>query len=387
MLPWHSMAPCCQRPCEDDLDQVIGLFRDFIGQFDGWASNVNGDLLLTNSLVLILVILLRKALSRAAVRILDWIAGAIQIGLGDAVKSAIEPAVRALIISLALYGVLGALNLPTILDTTLDRLVISVAVASLFSAAFALVDVTVSWMVHPKDKMHGLQMSWLKKVLKAAILIIALSAVLKVWDIDLGPVLTGMGVLGAGVALAAQDLFRNLIAGMASMGEKRFDIGDWVRVEGVVEGVVEKMELRSTLIRRFDQAAVHVPNADLANTTLINFTRRPYRRIRETIQLVYGSTPDQIRQVRDQIETYIETSDDFAGRDRVGFYVHVFAFSDSSIDVLVNCFTKTIDNAEYLAKKEKLLLAIKEIVAQAGTSFAYPTRTIVSHGEPLPVEE
>jgi len=371
------------RHCGGTLDQLFAFISELGSQFDGWLGHIDGNSLIISGLFLVVVILFRKVLSGWAVGVLDLVANKIQITLGDTVKEAIEPALRALIVSLALYSVLEALNLPPILDKTFERIVISVAVAAIFAAAFALVDATVAWIVQPKDKIHGLQLSWLKKLLKAATLIMAVSAVLKVWDIDLGPVLTGMGVLGAGVALAAQDLFRNLIAGMASMGEKRFDIGDWVRVEGVVEGIVEKMELRSTLIRQFDQAAVHVPNADLANSTLINFSRRPHRRIRETVHLVYGSTADQINQVRNQIEAYIATCGDFVGRETVGFYVNVFEFADSSIDIQIICFTKTTVYADYLTSRERLLFNIKRIVEEAGTSFAYPTRTVVSEPGPL----
>lgn len=339
-------------------------------------------------LLFLLVYFLRKVLAGFAITALEFIGTKIQITIDDTVKKAVFPAVQALLICLPLYGVLDALNLPTLIDQTLQRLVISVAVAALFSAGYSLVDVSVAWIVSPKDRVYGLQLAWLKKILKAVILIIGLSAVLKVWEIDLGPVLTGMGVLGAGVALAAQDLFRNLIAGMASMGEKRFDIGDWVRVEGVVEGIVEKMELRSTLIRQFDQAAVHVPNAELANTTLINFTRRPYRRVRWSIGLVYGTTSEQLGQIRQQIEDYIASCGDFASPDRAARYVRIDRFSDSSIDILVNCFTTTIDHAKYLVAKECLLLEIKRIVENSGSKFAFPTRTIhADTAETTPVND
>ncbi|CTQ76730.1 MscS family inner membrane protein YnaI [Roseibium alexandrii] len=378
MHPAPSIVEGKEGGCGDKLDQLFKYLADFAGKFESWWTLIDADGLLLSSAVLIVVILLRKALSGFAVRTMDFIASRIQITLGDAVKDAIEPALRALIIALAFYGVLEALHLPGILDQTLERIVVSVAVAATFAAAFVLVDVSVAWIVPAKDQVHGLQMSWLTKILKAATLIIALSAVLKVWDIDLGPVLTGMGVLGAGVALAAQDLFRNLIAGMASMGEKRFDIGDWVRVEGVVEGIVEKMELRSTLIRQFDRAAVHVPNADLANSVLINFTRRPYRRIYWDIKLVYDTSAEQLNQIRSETEKYIDESNDFASPDRASRYIRIDAFDESSINIMIWCFTNTIDYATYLEAKERLLLEIKRIVEEAGSSFAFPTRTILA---------
>ncbi|MEP1931152.1 MAG: mechanosensitive ion channel family protein [Roseibium sp.] len=358
------------------MDQIVETVTDLNRQVAEWADRMGMDTLPLAILLFLLVFFLRKVLSGYAIRALEYIADKIQITIDDTVKEAVLPAVQALLISLALYGVLEALKLPTLLDQTLERLVVSVAIAAIFAAGYTLVDVTVGWIIYPKERIHGIQLDWLKKILKAVIVIIGLSAVLKVWDIDLGPVLTGMGVLGAGVALAAQDLFKNLIAGMASMGEKRFDIGDWVRVEGVVEGTVEKVELRSTLIRQFDQAAVHVPNAELANTTMINFTRRPYRRIRWSISVVYGTTSDQLKQIREKIEDYIEASGDFAPPERASRYVRIDKFSDSSIDILVNCFTTTIDYGQYLVSKEQLLLAIKQIIEESGTSFAYPTRTV-----------
>ncbi|MEP3047278.1 MAG: mechanosensitive ion channel family protein [Roseibium sp.] len=358
------------------MNQFVDAIADLSRQVTEWMDRMGMDALPLAILLFLLVYFLRHVLSGYAIKALEFIASKIQITIDDTVRAAVLPAVQALLISLAFYGVLEALKLPTILGVTLERLVISVAIASIFAAGYSLVDVTVGWIIYPKERIHGIQLDWLKKILKAVILIIGLSAVLKVWDIDLGPVLTGMGVLGAGVALAAQDLFKNLIAGMASMGEKRFDIGDWVRVEGVVEGIVEKQELRSTLIRQFDQAAVHVPNAELANTTMINFTRRPYRRIRWSISVVYGTTSDQLKQIREKIEDYIEASGDFAPPELASRYVRIDKFSESSIDILVNCFTTTIDYGQYLVSKEQLLLEIKQIIEESGTSFAYPTQTV-----------
>ncbi|MBO6895423.1 MAG: mechanosensitive ion channel family protein [Roseibium sp.] len=358
------------------MEQVTRFVSSFGTQFSTWSEQLDMNALAVVSAIFLVVFLARNLMSAWTVKSLELIAEKIQISLDETVKEAILPAARALVLSLPLYGLLEALSLPSLLDQTLQRLVISVAVASIFAAGYSLVDVTVSWIVSPKDRIHGLQLSWLKKILKALTVIVGITAVLRVWEIDLGPVLTGMGVLGAGVALAAQDLFRNLIAGMASMGEKRFDIGDWVRVEGVVEGVVEKMELRSTLIRQFDQAAVHVPNAELANTTLINFTRRPFRRIYWTLDLTYGTSTEQLETIRDQIDQYIESSGDFAPKENAGRYVRISDFSDSSIQLLVWCFTNTIDYSEYLSSKERLLLKVKQIVEDSGSSFAYPTRTI-----------
>src|SRR5690606_34512798 len=114
--------------------------------------------------------------------------------------------------------------------------------------------------------------NWIAKGVRFFVIVIAIAAILDIWGIAIGPILAGLGVLGVAVALGAQDLFKNLIAGALILTEKRFDIGEWILVEGVVEGDVEKIGFRSTLIRRFDKAPVYVPNAKLSDDAVINFS-------------------------------------------------------------------------------------------------------------------
>lgn len=359
------------------MQALRNILASLVQQLENWALGLDGSALGLSALLLLVMFLLRNSLTGAAVWLLAFVCRRIRISLDEVVTSAVRPAIQALILCLPLYGLILALNLPPLVEGTLERLVSSVAIAAVFATAHSLVGASVAWLTETKRQQHSLQLYWLKKTLKAAILVVGLTTVLKVWEIDIGPVLTGMGVLGAAVALAAQDLFRNLVAGIANMSERRFEIGDWVQVEGVVEGIIEKMELRSTVVRRFDQATVQVPNAMLANTTLINYTKRPFRRILWNIQLVYGTTSEQLVQIREGIEQYIRSCGDFVSDDVARNFIRIDKFNDSSIDIMVWCYTNTINFEIYLESKERLLLKIKEIVEEAGTSFAYPTMTVI----------
>ena len=80
------------------------------------------------------------------------------------------------------------------------------------------------------------------------------------------------------MALGAQDLFKNLISGILILLEKRFQNGDWIKVENIVEGVVEKIGFRSTLVRRFD-SIIMVPNFNFAENAVTNFSNMKSRRI------------------------------------------------------------------------------------------------------------
>lgn len=220
-------------------------------------------------------------------------------------------------------------------------------------------------------------MIWIFKVMKVIVIFIGAAVVLEIWGIQVGPLLAGLGLFGAAVALGAQDLFKNLIGGVTIIAEKRFSPGDWIQVDGVVEGTVEDIGFRSTKVRRFDKAPVHVPNASLSDAAITNFSRMTHRRIYWKIGVVYGTTVDQLKIIRDDITKYIESNEDFASADEVSTFVRVDSFNDSSIDFIIYCFTKTTVWGEWLEIKEAFAMKIKEIVEdKAKTSFAFPSTSI-----------
>ena len=101
--------------------------------------------------------------------------------------------------------------------------------------------------------------NWIIKALKVLIIILGLAAVLELWGIKIGPIIAGLGLFGVAVALGAQDLFKNLISGILVLVEKRFKVGDWIYVEDVIEGTVESIGFRSTVVRRFDKLSlIHI---------------------------------------------------------------------------------------------------------------------------------
>ncbi len=217
---------------------------------------------------------------------------------------------------------------------------------------------------------------WLRRSTRVAVAFIGSATVLEVWGIDVGAVLAGLGLLGVAVALGAQDMFKNMIAGLLILAERRFVVGDWVLVQGLVEGTVEDIGFRSTRIRRFDQAPVYVPNAALSDNAVINYSLLRHRRIYWMIALEYRSTAAQLKAVRDGIEEYIRSDPAFVPPDNATSIVRVDSFNDSSIDLMIYCFTRTTVWTEWLEVKERLLLKIKQIVEEADTAFAFPSRTL-----------
>ena len=240
----------------------------------------------------------------------------------------------------------------------------------------AMVDPLSFLLGRLKDLFSATMVSWFVKAIKILFMFIGAAAILDVWGIEIGPILAGLGLFGLAGALAAQDLLKNLLSGVLILAERRFQVGDWIRVDGVVEGTVETIGFRSTAVRQFDKALVQVPNAALADNAVINYSEMTHRRIYWKIGVIYGTTVDQLRFIRDQIEAYILNGDDFAKPPEVSTFVRIDSFGDSSIDIMVYCFTKTTVWGEWLAVKERLAYRIKEIVQEAGSDFAFPSTSI-----------
>ena len=215
---------------------------------------------------------------------------------------------------------------------------------------------------------------WIIKSLKILIFILGTAAVLELWGIKIGPIIAGLGLFGVAVALGAQDLFKNLISGILVLVEKRFKIGDWILVEGIIEGIVEKIGFRSTVIRKFDKSIAIIPNFQFAENAVINISQTTNWIISWTINLQYDSTIDQLKTIRNQIEDYIKTNEDY--KPELGYAVRVDSFAESSIDMYIRCFTKTDDWDEWLAVKERLAIQIKQIVEKNKASFAFPSQSI-----------
>ena len=183
--------------------------------------------------------------------------------------------------------------------------------------------------------------NWIIKAIKVLILILGAAAVLELWGIKIGPIIAGLGLFGVAVALGAQDLFKNLISGILVLVERRFQVGEWIFVDGVIEGTVESIGFRSTVVRRFDKSLATIPNFQFAENAVINNSQITNRRINWIIGLEYRTTSEQLKNIKDQIENYIKKSKDFSTSADTILSVKIDQFAASSIDIKLICFTKT----------------------------------------------
>ena len=342
-----------------------------------------GRIFIAMSIVLV-AILIRNLFMKMVIGRLKSMTAKTKTPFDDEALDVLERPVAFIPIVMGIYFALDYLALPAGLKVFSDRFVRSLIVLVLFWSLYNLLS-PLSIIFRQLEKYFTATMvDWLIKAISLTLIFIGAATVLEIWGIRIGPIIAGLGLLGVAVALGAQDLFKNLIAGILIIAEQRFNPGDWINVDGIVEGTVEDIGFRSTRIRQFDKAPVYVPNARLSDNSLINYSQMTHRRIYWVIGVEYRTTVDQLRAIRDGIESYINDTDAFDTTSAVSTFVRIDRFSDSSIDMLIYCFTKTTVWGELLAIKEALAYEIKRRVEAAGTSFAFPSQSL--YVETLPSE-
>lgn len=362
----------------------LRYFQDFWAiVVDVWNQGILGiDIgrILVAALIIIGFLGLRKLFTYYVVRRLITLCVSSNSRLDGKVVHSLEGPISLLPVVLGLFFALEFLGADGMVASIGGNLVRSLVALTLFWALHNLVD-PLSFLLGRLENIFSTAMvEWVLKAIKVAFLFIGAATILEIWGIQVAPIIAGLGLLGVAVALGAQDLFKNLIAGILIIAEKRFNKGDWILVDGVVEGTVETIGFRSTMVRRFDRAPVHVPNARLSDNAVTNFSAMTHRRIFWRIGVEYRTTIDQLRTIRDSIEDFILTDPDFASPSEVSTFVRIDSFSDSSIDIMLYCFTRTTEWGEWLAIKERLALHVKHVIEGAGTNFAFPSRTLyVTH--------
>lgn len=325
---------------------------------------------------LIIALVLRGLFARWVLRMIRAVAAGTSTKIDDALVEALAGPLKFVFLIIGIDVATRILRMPPDAQAFSDQIIRSLIAIAVFWALHRLAGALRIAMEPLAQMFTPSAVEWMIKALQVVFLVVGVAAVLELWGVQVAPLLAGLGIFGVAVALGAQDMFKNLIAGLAILAEKRFRRGDWILVEGVVEGTVEQINFRSTVVRRFDKGPVYVPNSKFSDNAVVNFSRMTHRRIYWNIGLEYGTSVEQLRRIRDRIEGYLRQSAEFAQPPEAPLFVHIDRFSDSSIDIMIYCFTKTTDWGQWLAIKDAFACEVKTIVEGEGSAFAFPSRTL-----------
>ena len=212
------------------------------------------------------------------------------------------------------------------------------------------------------------------KLLRISVIITAILTVLQTLGVSISGVLAFGGIGGIAVGFAAKDLLANFFGGLMIYLDRPFKVGDWIRSpDREIEGTVEKIGWRLTIIRTFDQRPLYVPNSVFATISLENPSRMHNRRIYETIGIRYADAA-HVQAIVNDVQTMLSAHPDIATEKTL--IVNFNSFGPSSLDFFVYTFTRTTNWVEYHGIKERVLLKIFEIIEGYGAEIAFPTQTL-----------
>jgi len=210
------------------------------------------------------------------------------------------------------------------------------------------------------------------KVLKVVVLVIAGSVLLKEFGYDLNTLVAGLGIGSLAVALAAQDTIANFVAGVFIVLDGHFDLGDIVRI-GSEEGVVEEIKFRTTRIRTFEKEMIIMPNSNIANSPVYNYSRRDKRRVKYELGVVYGTKAETLKRIREGMEALIKAHPQV---DENSVMVRFKEFGDSSLNFLITYFADSSEYGTLMEVREDLNLKILSYLEEEGVGIAFPSQSL-----------
>lgn len=192
--------------------------------------------------------------------------------------------------------------------------------------------------------------------------------------------LAGVGVVGLALGFAFQDIAANFVSGIILAFRKPFMIGDVV-VVGDLMGIVDRTNLRVTVIRTYQGQEVYVPNKDVLSNPITNYSVLEQRRIDLAVGVSYG---DDLHKVRDLVLNTLQNMEGVIRKEDMIFTYK--EFGDSSINFEIKFWIKFPDNPSFLEMRSKAIMAIKDAFDEHDITIPFPIRTLdfgIKGGEKL----
>ncbi len=331
--------------------------------------------------IMLTAIMTRSFFVNRVIKWLDKLTEGTESSVDDVLLDSLEKPLGYVPIVIGLYLLTVYLPISGSLGDFGAQLVRSLVAFTIFSALINSVTPLFSILSNGTWLTASMSM-WLERAIRVILWVICLAIILDVFGIQIGPLVAGLGLFSVAVALGAQDLFKNLIAGILIIGENRFQPGDRIEVTGELHGVVEQIGFRSTMIRLFNTAPMVIPNKDLSDVKVINHGNIIYRRLNWTINLLYSTTVEELKKICEQIESYIQKSKEFEENPSQAAFAKAAEFGASSIDVRILCYTRPSNLVEFSTTKENLMHEIMRIVRENGSDFAYPSTSVYVESTP-----
>lgn len=183
---------------------------------------------------------------------------------------------------------------------------------------------------------------------------------------------TGLGIASAGAALAAQDIVKSILSGMAIISDKPFVIGDWIEVDQF-QGTVIDITFRSTRIKSYNNAVVTIPNSTITSNYVVNWNRLTSRRIDTILKLSLDTPSDKMQKIVKEIKLVLQNNPKVI---KETVEVNFFDITPTSCDIKIYLYVREAEYNNYLQTKQELLCDLLYLFEKENIELAYPTQTL-----------
>ena len=350
----------------ETLTSVVGYMRDHI-----WLFEIIMTLLITVVVNFILIWILRRVQAKLSSTKLLW---------GRSIVQAIRRPAAALIWIVGLSVSIDVVHVTFAIDF-LAHLPLAQKVAAIATITWFLVKLISNFernFIEVKtvrnEPYDPTTTDIVSKLLRSTAVIVGALAAMQSIGLSIAGILAFGGVGGIAIGFAARELIANYFGTLMIYLDRPFAVGETITSSGMdIEGTVEEIGWRQTIIRRFDSRTLYVPNSVFTTIAVRNMTRQTNRRIYEFIGIRYDDA-DQISVIVTDVKSMLEKHPDIDQDNSL--MVNFDRFAPSSLDFFIYCFTTTVKWDEYHAVKHDVLVRIMDIIAGHGAEIAFPTSTI-----------
>jgi MscS family membrane protein len=311
-------------------------------------------------------------------RALSWLIGYLRRRLGhDATTKnprILRVPVRLLLVALVIRLVVASVALPLLARQFWSTAALFIVVVACVWWLLSLTGTAEDYLVKHRPAVSGSAsvLRLFRRLIDGLLLFGGFLFVLHHFGVNLTAALTGLGVGGIAIALAAQKTLENVIAGVSLIADQAVRVGDFLNL-GDVQGTVEDVGLRSTRIRTLDRTIVSLPNGQIANMRIETISARDRFWFHPMIALRYETTRPQLHSALTGVRELLRQHPNI---DTTSVRVRFIRFGTFSLDIDVFAYTSAHDWNDFLELQEELLFGIIDIVCAAGTGFAFPSQTL-----------
>ena len=347
---------------------------EVVNSIMNYFKNITTEQILTMVIALAIIILfclLSSLIAYGIIKIFKWKSKGKEIK-----ENSLYKPLKTVVIWVGLHIAILTLGLPSNVNAICNKIfrigaiiIIAVGIANIFSPDSKIFRKIAS---HKRIKGNQTLINFISKVTKGIIYVIAIFLVMAELNFNLSGLIAGLGLGGVIVALAAQDIAKNLFGGMAIIVDKPFSVGDWIQTTNY-SGTVEDISFRSTRLRMTDNTVVTIQNSTLSNEPVINYAKLPMRRFSTTLNLALETNSNVVENIIGKVKFALSNTDGVLPND---LNVYLQKIADDGIEIGIFFNTNIVSYYDYLSFCEQVNLLLLKVLESENVKLAYPTQKV-----------